>query len=214
MKSQKKELIIVIPGAKYIRSSLPFIQKTILFFYHLTNTRDPVYSNYALTWKNKLYKKNRQVTWLHWGRGISAISTWFAVRKLKKIINKYKNTHTISIVGISLGGEIALETLKFFPDSTFDKIILLASINGHAKIKNNTVRIFNLYSLNDTFAKISTKVWAPVHGSMILNGKNVTNVEIDGMSHDQFCSDALIREGRFTGKSIFEVVNSYLYKKS
>ena len=109
---EKEELVIVVPGSKYIQSKSKNIQKFILDFYNLVGISEPIYHNYTNEWVKKINKGGGEVICLHWDRGITQISVFFAVRKLKNIIREYKNTRDIKLIGISLGGEIVLEALK------------------------------------------------------------------------------------------------------
>jgi len=208
--TDKKELVIVIPGAKFIRHNTKFTQKLILFFYSITHVFKPVYSNYAKTWADKFNAPNRKVIWLHWSRGLTTISMWLAVKRLHRIIKQYRN-YDIKLVGISLGGEIILRTLRVekYKDS-ITKAILVCPTNELDFVLSNNTPIINIYSEHDFFAKIAVKILSPFFGGIKLKGDNVTNIEIPEFSHDKFCNDDKIESGEYAGKRITDIVNSYL----
>jgi hypothetical protein len=205
---KKERLVIFVPGAKYIHSKFDLLERIITKFYELTNIKQPVYVNYARLWEKRLKKVPNEVIWLHWNGGISFISKYLAVRRLKRIINHYKNTHNISIIGLSFGGEIVLEACKE-SQREVKSIVLLCSTNEVRK-PNIKIPIFNIYSPRDTFEKISTKVLSPLNGSVRLYGKNVKNISIPNFRHEQFCIDGLITKGKFKNKRLSDIVNSFI----
>ena len=81
--------MIVVPGVKYIHSESNFFQRFILYLYNFTHTINPPY-NYPKQWKHKFDRKNRKVLWLKWNRGITPISKWLGVVKLKRVIVQNK----------------------------------------------------------------------------------------------------------------------------
>jgi hypothetical protein len=204
-----KEVVIIVPGAKYIKSRAKFMQKLILLFYRLTRIYKPVYHNYSKEWENKFNSKDRIVFWLHWSRGISFISKFFAKRRLIRLIKQYQNRN-IMLVGISLGGEIILEVLQKIKNHSVKKVILICSTNENKNIKLNSTQIINIFSEKDLFSKFAIEILSPFHGGQKLYGKNIKNVLIPEMTHDEFCSDSHIRRGKYKGKSVTEIVNSYL----
>jgi len=205
----EKEIVIIVPGAKYIKSRAKFMQKLILLFYRLTRIYKPEYHNYSKEWQMKFNSDNRMVFWLHWSRGISFISKFFAKRRLLKLIKQYQNKR-IKLVGISLGGEIILEVLQKIKNHSVKKVILVCSTNENKNIKLNSTKITNIFSEKDLFARFAIEILSPFHGGQKLYGKNVKNVLIPEMTHDEFCSDSKIKKGKYKGKSITEIVNSFL----
>jgi hypothetical protein len=206
----KKDLVIIIPGAKFVGSKNGNLQKTILFFYRLVRTFKPVYYNYAKAWAKSFKKASTDTFWLHWSRGITPLSRWFAVKRLNYIIQHYSKTHNVKIVGISLGGEIALETLKRFDTSKIKKLILVCSTNEQATGPRSNIPVINIYSENDLFAKFVIKILAPFHGGQKLLGTNIKNVILPDMTHDEFCSNAKIKSGKFKGLKVTDVINKCL----
>lgn len=206
----KKELLIIIPGAKFVGSRNGYLQKTILFFYGLFRNFKPVYYNYAKTWANALRSKDRATLWLHWGRGITPLSRWFAVKRLNHLVRHYSKTYNVKIVGISLGGEIALETLKKFDNLKIKKIVLVCSTNEQSTGPRSNIPIVNIYSENDLLAKFAIKILAPFHGGQKLLGTFIKNIILPDTTHDEFCSNAKIKSGKFRNLRVTEVINKFL----
>jgi hypothetical protein len=207
----KKEIVIVIPGAKYINSRNSIIKNLVLLFYRTTHVLSPVYFNYAKKWAKKFENKNRKVIWLRWNRGFTIWSRWLATSKLKKEIVKYKQDgFVVKIVGISLGGDIALRALRELGDNIIEKIVLVCSTNTDSYIEQENTVVFNVYSPFDLFVTLMTKLIAPIHGGIVLGGKSVENVCIEDFSHDEFCSDEIIKKGKFKGKQITDIIKEFL----
>lgn len=204
----KKELIIVIPGVKFVGSVVNMLQKATLTFYKFTHIHDPAYFNYGAYYADILDNHSREAIWLHWGRGITPISKWLAVKRLNGIIKEYRKNYKIKIVGISLGGEVALEAGKKWDDGSIDRIILISPTIENIFVKFNKIKVFNLYSDYDLFAKISARVLSPFRGGII--GKNISNLEIPNFGHDAFCADKKIEYGKFKGKRISQVITKLL----
>jgi hypothetical protein len=207
-KFMKKELVIFVPGANYLRPGKNWFEDLILGVYRIIGIENPIKKSYSPIWIKALKKNNRDVFWLHWSGGLTLLSKWLAVRRLKKLINHYKNTHNISLVGISLGGEIVLETLPEF-EKIVKSAILLCSTNEKTKIKSN-IKIFNIYSPDDFFEQIATKFLAPLNGGISLSGKHVKNISLPGMRHENFCFNDLIPSYPYKGKRLSYLVNKFL----
>jgi len=204
----KKKIVIIIPGAKFIKSKNKFMQFIILSFYSLTNVMHPIYINYAGGWKEFFARKNSHVIWLHWSRGISLFSKWIAIRKLKRLIKHYKN-YDIVVVGMSLGGEIALEVAEKFPNK-IKKIILVGSANEKSVFNTGNTKIINLYSKKDKFQEFAVKALSPIFGSVQLRGPNVKNINLPGITHDKFFANTKIKYGKYKGKNISETIENFI----
>jgi pimeloyl-ACP methyl ester carboxylesterase len=206
----KKKIVVIVPGAKFIKSRNKFVQSVIVFLYRLTNTNNPVYNNYADGWKPFFASRNENVIWLHWSRGFTNISKNFAVRKLNRLLKNYK-TYEVTLVGMSLGGEIVLESARNFKGCV-KKIILVASTNEKERFNEGKAKVINIYSSEDDFQKLAIKVLSPIYGSVHLKGKNVTNVNLPGIAHDRFFANVKVGSGKFKDKTISEVIELFIKK--
>jgi pimeloyl-ACP methyl ester carboxylesterase len=210
MYKNRKEIVIVIAGSKYISSRAKLTQHLIIFLYGLTRVLKPVYHNYAREWTNEFKAEDREVMWLRWNRGFTIFSRWFGIRRLKHVIRHYDKKHDIKLIGISLGGDIALEAAKSFDDGTIKKIVLICSTNTTTQLDYKNIKVVNIFSPYDIFAKIAAKVLAPIHGGIILQGKNVKNIPIENFSHDEFCANKKIKSGKYKGWTITRLINQLL----
>ncbi len=206
---QKEEITIVVPGVKYLRSKNRKLQKAISFLYGLTNTT-PDYHNPENEWSKSLSKCHRKIIWLHWKQEISPLSKHAATKKLKNLIDQYKNFYKINLIGSSLGGEIVLETINKIKDGTVNIAIVLSSINENTKVNLKKTKIINIYSPYDKFRDDAIFLLAPIHGGRKLCGKNVKNIIIPKFSHDKFYSEEKVKFGRFKGKKITQIINHFL----
>ncbi|MFC1727869.1 alpha/beta hydrolase [Nanoarchaeota archaeon] len=206
---KKKDLIIIVPGSNFRGSKKKTIKRIIVYLYSLVHIFRLIYYNYAKLWTKKLDKKGRKLIWLHWSRGITQLSIFFAVKKLNNLIKQYKNRYNIKLVGISLGGEIIQEAANKFDDDSIKKIILVCSTNEHKKTNLKT-KIVNIYSSYDIFAKLSSIILNPIHGGTVLSGENVKNIDLPKFTHHEFCEDAKIKKGKYKGKTITNLIDYFL----
>lgn len=210
MNNSKKDLIIIIPGIKYLKSHSNLGQGVIGTLYNLTHVFHPVYFDYAKNWKRELLNKGHKSIILTWERKIDPISRYLAIRKLKKKIYQKSKKYNVTLIGISAGGEIILETLKEKNiEPRLKKAILLASLNETTNIESK-VPIINIYSPYDLFLKIAIKTFAPIHGGLKLVGKNIKNIKLPKITHDEFCSAKKIKQGKYKNKTIVQLVNSFI----
>lgn len=205
----KKKLVIVILGAKRIDSKFHWLKKVLIFLYNKLGISHLSFYKRERMWKQRFYSKDRDVIYLHWGRGITAISRFFAIRRLERIIHKYKNTHEICLVGYSMGGEVALEAANKF-DGIIKKAFLVFSPNEKSKTSFKKTKIINIYSPFDFFIQTAIKVLAPLTGNQKLIGENITNISIDNFEHFEALSDKKIDKGRFRGKTVTELINELI----
>ncbi|MFA5651870.1 MAG: hypothetical protein WC933_00720 [Candidatus Paceibacterota bacterium] len=205
---KEEELLIIVPGSKYSNSKVLFLQKIILFFYSFVGVK-PVYMNYAVEEEKRLIKDGRKCVYLHWSRGISGFSVFFAVEKLKREINHYKNKHKIKLLGSSLGAQIVLDAAKTCENS-IEKVVLLCPVINYDKTPIKSVPVISIYSVYDELSRLGNKIMNPFRKNMDLIGKNVNNIIIPEFTHDDFSADREIRNGIYKGKTITQLVNDFL----
>ncbi|MFH1358691.1 MAG: hypothetical protein ABIH37_02285 [archaeon] len=204
---KQKEIVIIVPGAAPLTKYPIFIRYlffSILYFLRIK----PIKEDHADIWGRKLLRKNGFI-WFYWSRKVDNFSLKIAERRLKKVLDSYKNKN-IKLVGISIGGQIILETLMKKSYDNVSKIIFIGSINGYHKINFKHKKIINLYSKKDFLTYISIKILSPFHGSRRLYGKNIKNIILPNLTHNQICSDAKVEKGRFKGKSITQIITQLL----
>ena len=204
----KPLLVILVPGAKYVRSPIKPVQRLIAWVYDYTKTTHPIYQNYIKHWQAKLEPEFSTIT-LDWNRGISPQAIAQGAESLRSLIAQYNN-HDIRLVGISMGGRLILEMLRTIDIPLVSQIILVCSAHSHNHEVNPAHRIINIYSEEDELARLAIKTLSPLNGGQPLCGDNVTNVILPDMSHSEFCSDAKIKEGVHQGKHLTDLVAEFL----
>ncbi len=209
----QKEVVIVVPGAKYIQSKIVFFQKFVLFFYRLVNIKNPVYKNYVQDWESKISKPGRKIVLLDWDQGLAPWSLWLAKIMLKLQIFKHlEEGYTVNLLGFSLGGEIVINTINDYKDGEINKVVLVCSVNTDNTMDKNITKFLNIYSLHDLLATLAIKLFAPVHGGSVLKGNSVKNISIDNFGHEQFCTNEIITDGQHKGKRITDLINDFFDK--
>jgi hypothetical protein len=203
----KKEVVIVIPGANYIKSRNFFIRNIARILYKFTNVKKPINKNDSRKWTKKLKSPGRKVVRLNWSGKVNPLSIRRAERKLERLLRKYSK-YDVKIVAISLGGDFVLDLLRHNNIPSIKKVILIASTNKKSNLGNKDV--INLYSKEDLFVRLAITVLSPFKGIQKLTGKHVTNILLNNITHDKFCSDALISGGKYKGKKISDIVKSHL----
>jgi len=206
---EKKKLIIVILGAKKIRPHYHWLKKAFIFLYNKLGLSALSSWQLEAKWKENFYSGDREVIYLHWGRGISSLSRFLALRKLKKIIKEYQNTHDIYLIGHSLGGEVALEACNIF-DGIIKKAILVFSVNQRKNIKIKKTKIVNIYSPVDFFVQTVIRVLAPLTGNQKLIGNNIANISLNEFRHEELFSNKKISGGKFNGKTVPQMINDLI----
>jgi len=204
----KKKVVIIVPGTKVLRKWPKFIQVVANFFVDLIGLKVPSIENTDLL-KKKIKTKRKKVIVLKWSQGFTLLSKWFAKKRLKNLLRRYKN-YDIEIIGISMAGDIITNTLKEIRGENIKKVILIGALNSNQKINFKTPKIINIYSLSDDFIKLATKVLSPISGGQKLIGKNIENIIIPKLTHKDFLGKTKIKKGKFRNKTILEVINSFL----
>lgn len=209
MKDPFQDLLIIVPGAKYVHSDISVFQKIILGIYRLVNVHKPVYFNYAKNWERKLISKTKTI-WLHWSRGISYFSRKLAVKRLIRLINKHSDCR-IKLIGISIGCEIIIEALEQDPRLSLETIVFVCPAFKNNPLLYSESKIVNIYSEKDLLSKLGTFLFSNslslrFFGGKKLHGPKISNIMLPEMTHDEFCMDEKIKAGAFKGKSITRLV--------
>jgi hypothetical protein len=207
----KKEVVIIVAGTKYINSKIPFIKKLLLRLYQLVRNSEPVYQNYAKDYGHKIRREGREIIYLDWDRGFTSFSVRKGKNKLKEqALDLISKGYRVSILGISLGGDIALRVINELKDGDVDKVVLICSVNVDNTMDKERTKFLNIYSSDDLLAEIAIKLKAPIHGGDALEGNSVKNILINGFGHNQFCTDEVIDCGEYKGNRISDLVKDFL----
>lgn len=201
-----KSLVILVPGAKYIKSRSPVMKHIILWFYRVSKIFTPIYIDTGDLWTRELRRKRPDLVVGNWPGDITTLSRWIGARKIIKMIDKNAGKDII-LVGISLGGDVARVVAH---KRDVKKVILVCSMNRRTRVKTKKTEWVNIYSPDDKLLDVGLRMLAPLRGGMRIRGKNVTNIELPEFTHDKFCNNGNIASGQYRGKKITAVVKSFL----
>ena len=201
----KKNITLYIQGVNYLSSHITFLQWLINLGYWFINAK-PNYKTAHPDWLTKENTHSEEIVAVEWKADLNPLSKIHAVKELRKAIDIYTKEYNVIIVGTSLGGLIATDALKHFSSSNVSNLILVGSINKHKKIDLDGIKILNVYSKQDTLARLATRFLAPIHGSQELEGENVTNISIRGVRHDQLFKDHKVSSGKYKDKTIGQAI--------
>lgn len=206
----KKEFLIIIPGAKAIKSENPFLQKLILFLYGLLWFH-PIYppKNYRGLIKG-LKSNGRRIMFFKWSGGISnKLDIEPAVQRLAKLIKRKNKKYMIKILAFSIGAEISQLAAAKLKEEKIEILVQTGAFNYSKRLKLKKVKkIVNIFSDKDRFVRVGMDILEPFKAGQRIYGKNAKNIIIKGLEHENFFENCLIRKGRYKNKRIF-----YLYKE-
>ena len=205
---KKKDVIIIIPGTKALVAwsrPVQFISKFLakIFRLNLVSKDHPRYLH------GKFNSKKHKIVWLRWSRGITGFSRWFGKKRLKKLLRKNRKRN-VKIIGISMAGDLILEVFRENIYENVKKIILIGAVNTTKVIDFKHPLIINIYSKKDKFSRFATRLISPINGGKILKGKNIKNIQIPSFTHEDFCYDCSVKEGKYNGKKISDIVRKFL----
>ncbi len=203
-----REVIIIVPGVRGLLK-WPWIVQGIVNFLSRLFKVEVILIDHPRFWREKIRLKNTKVVFVHWNRGISNISLWIAKRRLLRRLRKYKN-YNVKIVGISLGGQIVLDAIDESYFENIKKVVLIASVDSHKKVDFPSPPIVNIYSKADTFGHIGEVILFPFSRTVLLKGKNVKNIHLPGVAHVDFCNDNYLKEGKYKGRQVSDIVKGFL----
>lgn len=205
---KRKEIVIIVPGALETSYYHGWI---IIFFKHILQFFGVVYPvhRHRDVWKNKIHSKDGIVYWMPWNGWVDLVSIAIAKKRLRKLIKEQQNKK-ISIVAVSLGTKIVLDVIKNMENENIKKIVLVCGVNDYRKSNFKHQKIINIYSMEDSFSGLAISIYAPFSGGKKLVGKNIKNVIVPGMTHDDFSSNEKIKSGKFKGRTITQLINYFL----
>lgn len=204
---KKKRLIIIVPGHKSLDKYPKPIQKIVLFFANLSNIM-PAYDIGMFDSYEKIIRSYGDTKVLRWNRTADFPSEKMAKKNLQKMVSRYKERE-ITIIGLSLGGLIVLDSLeKKLPQIM--RVILIGSINSISKVPNYFPETINIYSAKDNLQKFAIESLTLSKGKKKLSGRNVQNIVIKKMTHRDLCKNKKIKKGVYKDQTIMELVGKFL----
>lgn len=214
IKKQKKEFLIIVPGARALKSRYFVVERMILFFYHLLSFH-PLYPPKAYRGLiKKLSSSGRTAKFFRWSGGfLKRMSVKPASERLVKIIRRKYKKYRIKIICFSVGAglvQLALHKIKN-ENIKIDKIVQAGAFN-YEKNSNfiNTRKIINIFSDGDKFVRIGMDILEPFCAGQEIYGKNVRNINIPEFEHENFGENCIIKKGRYKNKRIFDLYKEFL----
>jgi hypothetical protein len=179
-----KEVIIIIPGANYLKSGSCILQSLITNFYRLFNVI-PRQEKTREEWIEKIQKDNREVLYFCWSGEPSLRETKVSVDKL---VDQIKSLGEVKVISCSLGTQICLKSLSRLKNVT--KVISIAGVYRKINIDLNLV---DIRSNKDHFANFFKYIFNLFNFSKM----KITSVVLENTRHDEFHSDFIIRVADF-----------------
>lgn len=211
-KNQKREFLIIVPGAKAIKSKNPSLQKLILFLYSILWFH-PIYPPKNYRGLIKRLKSNRRKTYFfRWSGGISKkFDIEPAIQRLARLIRRKNEKHTIKILAFSIGAEISQLAISRLKDEKIKILVQTGAFNYSKRLKlKNAKKIINIYSDKDRFVRVGMDILEPFKAGQRVYDKNARNIIIQGFEHENFTEDAIIKKGRYKNKRIFDLYKELL----
>ena len=211
-KNQKREFLIIVPGARAIKSKNPFLQKLILFLYSLLWFH-PIYppKNYRGLTK-KLKSRGRKIRFFRWSGGISKkLDIEPAVQRLVRLIRRKSRKHIIKILAFSIGAEISQLAITKLKDEKIKILVQTGAFNYSKLLRlKNAKKIINIFSDKDRLVRVAMDILEPFKAGQRVYDKNARNIIILGFEHENFHENCLIKKGRYKNKRIFDLYKEFL----
>ena len=211
-KNQKKEFLIIVPGAKAIKSKNPFLQRLILFLYSLLWFH-PIYppKNYRGLIK-RLKSHGRKTRFFRWSGGISKkLDIEPAVQRLVRLIRRKSRKHIIKILAFSIGAEISQLAITKLKDEKIKILVQTGAFNYSKLLRlKNAKKIINIFSDKDRLVRVAMDILEPFKAGQRVYDKNARNIIIPGLEHENFHENCLIKKGRYKNKRIFDLYKELL----
>lgn len=201
----KKNITLYIQGVNYLSSNITLLKWLINLGYWFVDAK-PNYKVSHPDWLNKINTHSEEIISVEWEADLNPLSKIHAVKELKKAIDYYSSKYNIILVGTSLGGLIAMDALNDIQENKISNLVLVGSINKKKTVLFDHIKILNIYSKKDKLARFAIRLLHPISGSQILEGKNVVNINISGIRHDQMFMNHKITSGIYKDKTIGEAI--------
>ncbi|MEI6650088.1 MAG: hypothetical protein WCL23_01490 [Candidatus Moraniibacteriota bacterium] len=193
----RNDTIVIVPGARYPNSENPFIQSVIVKLLGLFNVI-PSPTDTEEEWIRALENGNRQIIRFVWSGRASVHSVRKAARELASLIRKYPS---VTVVSCSLGTQVALLATKRNND-----IRKIVSLSGVYRRSDTPFPIIDIRSSDDPFAN----VFHAILNLFSLTSKPTQQIILEGIRHDEFGTDVLLQKGKFSGRNISDVIESFI----
>ncbi len=205
---ENNKVLIIVHGAWPIRFHKRIFEKIRrVLFTPLTATRSIIRKDYH-RFSDYIGQEYEKIEFLRWSGGLSKkIDINPAVSHLSQLLNRYKNKK-IDIISFSLGGLITQLALNHNKKIKIRKILFAGALHKPKLEIKNSSSISNVYSSKDKMLKLGEYFYTGTTNET-LKWKNVKNIEITDLIHDNLCQNKKINiDGK--NQKLFEFYKSLL----
>ncbi len=205
----KKRVLIIVHGAwplRFRNRFLEMIRSKILGF--LTSDRGVIRGDYHSFEKTcrKFYDKVEFLRWDGWIFKNPNLKN--AELRLVKLLNKNKD-NDVDIITFSLGGLIVQNSLLRSGAVKINRVIFVGAIHKKDILLKNVKKVFNIYSKTDAMFNFANDLYVGF-GNIDLLGKNVKNISLTDLSHNDLRRNKLIFFNRKNRVYLYTLYNRLL----
>ncbi|HWQ59949.1 MAG TPA: hypothetical protein VN420_02270 [Candidatus Fimivivens sp.] len=195
--SDQRRVIVVVPGARYLRSSNPFVQKGIVRLYGLFNVI-PDYSGSEEAWIPALRQRGYEVIRFEWNGSVTSKSLHLASKRLSDLIT---TEGVVSVISCSIGTLIALLAAgrTILP-------LRVISLCGVFRTPDTPGDVIDIRSTADRFGNF----FRSVSEMFSRKSSGLRTVMLSGIRHDEFGDNPVIPSGIFENSSLSDIILSFL----
>lgn len=211
VRGKKRRVLIIVHGAWRVRLHNKTLDKG------LANTLDILTSYTGITRKDyhnlaRYLKKHYDVIEIfRWDGLVPPRAKDIPESKLfKRLLDKYADD-SVDIIAVSLGGYVVENGLKKSKNK-IEKILYIGAVHSRKHLPKNAKKIINVYSGIDKMYEYANDLYEGF-GNAVLSGKNVLNVALEKVRHDELGRNILLKEKKIREKSLYALYKFLLLEK-
>lgn len=189
--------IIVVPGARYPKSSSAFIQGMIVRAFSFFNVI-PRYSDDEEGWIRPLREQGYEIVRFRWSGKSSPSSIRTAATDLSILM---RHIGSVTVVSCSLGTQVAM--LAKAGHGHVTRLVSLCGVYGYADVP---FPVIDIRSADDRFANLSHSILNTFPSRTSTN----KTIILEGIRHDESGLDTIVSSGAFRGMRISDVLDRCL----
>ena len=211
IKGEKRRVLIIVHGAWRVNLHNKALKKGVERVLGLLTAKHQIqrkdYHNLA-----KYFKKNYDIIELfRWdGRAPPRAKDIPESKSFKNLLDKYKDD-SVDIIAVSLGGYVVERGLRG-SKNRINKILYIGAMHSGKHIPKNAKKVINVYSGKDKMYKYANNIFEGF-GNTVLKGKNVLNVVLEKVRHDELGRNILLKEKKIREKSLYALYKVLLLEK-
>jgi pimeloyl-ACP methyl ester carboxylesterase len=131
-------------------------------------------------------------------------------KSFKNLLDKYRDD-SVDIIAVSLGGYVVEMGLKKSKNQ-IEKILYIGAVHNRKHIPKNAKKIINVYSGIDKMYMYANNLYEGL-GNAVLDGKNVINIPLKNVRHDELGTNILLKGEKFAEKKLYNLYRYLLLEK-